>query len=50
MKPISSSMTGHQRFTARRTIDETFGSLDGYLRDAGITAVDIDRLHSALLA
>jgi hypothetical protein len=26
------------------------GSLDGYLRDAGITAVDIDRVHSALLA
>jgi protein-tyrosine phosphatase len=34
---------------ARRTIDEAFGSLDGYLRDAGITAADIDRLHSALL-
>lgn len=35
---------------ARQTIDETFGSLDGYLRDAGITAADIDRLHSALLS
>jgi protein-tyrosine phosphatase len=35
---------------ARRTIDETFGSLEGYLRDAGITAADVDRLHSALLA
>ena len=35
---------------AWRTIDETFGSLDGYLRDAGITAADIERLHSALLA
>jgi protein-tyrosine phosphatase len=35
---------------ARRTIDETFGSLDGYLRDAGITAVDVDRLRGALLA
>jgi len=34
---------------ARRTIDETFGSLDGYLRDAGITAADIDRLRRALL-
>ena len=35
---------------ARRTIDETYGSLDSYLRDAGITAADIDRLRSALLA
>ena len=35
---------------ARRTIDETFGSLDAYLRDAGITAADVERLHSALLA
>jgi protein-tyrosine phosphatase len=35
---------------ARRTIDETYGSLDGYLRDAGITEADIDQLHSALLA
>jgi len=35
---------------ARQTIDETFGSLDAYLRDAGITAPDIDRLRSALLA
>jgi protein-tyrosine phosphatase len=34
---------------ARQTIDETFGSLDGYLRDAGITADDIDRLRGALL-
>jgi protein-tyrosine phosphatase len=35
--------------TARRTIDETYGSLDSYLRDAGITEADVDRLHSALL-
>ena len=35
---------------ARQTIDETFGSLDGYLRDAGITAADVDRLRGALLA
>jgi protein-tyrosine phosphatase len=35
---------------ARRTIDETFGSLDAYLRDAGITAPDVDRLRGALLA
>jgi protein-tyrosine phosphatase len=34
---------------ARQTIDENFGSLDGYLRDAGITEVDVDRLRSALL-
>jgi protein-tyrosine phosphatase len=35
---------------ARQTIDETFGSLDGYLRDCGITEADIDQLHSALRA
>lgn len=35
---------------AWQTIDEEFGSLDGYLRDSGITAADIDQLHSALLA
>jgi protein-tyrosine phosphatase len=35
---------------ARQTIDETYGSLDGYLRDSGITAAEIDRLHNALLA
>ena len=35
---------------AWRTIHETFGSLGGYLRDAGITKADIDQLHSALLA
>jgi protein-tyrosine phosphatase len=35
---------------ARQTIDETFGSLDGYLRDSGITAADMDRLRNALLA
>jgi protein-tyrosine phosphatase len=35
---------------ARRTIDETYGSLDGYLRDAGITEADTDQLHRALIA
>ena len=35
---------------AWQTIDEDFGSLDGYLRDAGITEADVDRLRSALLA
>jgi protein-tyrosine phosphatase len=35
---------------ARRTIDETYGSLGGYLRDAGIADADIDQLHSALMA
>src|SRR5574337_462453 len=35
--------------TARRMIDETYGSLDGYLRGAGVTAVDLQRLRTALL-
>ena len=35
---------------ARQTIDEQFGSLTGYLRDAGITESDVDRLRTALLA
>src|ERR1700749_424629 len=35
---------------ARRTIDENFGSLDGYLRSAGITEGDGTRLSNALLA
>jgi protein-tyrosine phosphatase len=34
---------------ARRTIDEDFGSLDGYLRSAEITEDDVDRLRTALL-
>lgn len=34
---------------ARRTIDGTFGSLDGYFRSAGITAEDVTRLRDALL-
>ena len=34
--------------TARRTIDENFGSLDGYLRSAGITEADVNRLRDAL--
>ena len=35
---------------ARDTIDETFGSLDAFLRDAGVTEADVDRLRAALLA
>jgi protein-tyrosine phosphatase len=35
---------------ARQTIDEQFGSLDDYLRDAGVTEADLDRLRNALLA
>jgi protein-tyrosine phosphatase len=34
---------------ARRTIDETFGSLDRYLRDSGISEADVDELRRALL-
>ncbi len=34
---------------ARKTIDEEFGSLDGYLSDAGIAEADVDRLRNALL-
>ena len=34
---------------ARQTIDEEFGSLDGYLRDSGVTESDVDRLRAALL-
>jgi protein-tyrosine phosphatase len=34
---------------ARQTIDEVFGSLGGYLTDAGITEADVDRLRGALL-
>ncbi|WP_293003964.1 tyrosine-protein phosphatase [Mycobacterium sp.] len=34
---------------ARRTIDDDFGSLDGYFRSAGITDADVDRLRNALL-
>jgi protein-tyrosine phosphatase len=35
--------------TARRTIDAEFGSLDGYLRSAGITDAEVIRLRDALL-
>jgi protein-tyrosine phosphatase len=35
--------------TARRSIDDTFGSLDGYLRSANITEAEVARLRSALL-
>jgi protein-tyrosine phosphatase len=35
--------------TARQTIDDGYGSLDGYLTAAGITAADVDRLRDTLL-
>jgi protein-tyrosine phosphatase len=35
---------------ARQAIDEQFGSLDGYLRDAGVTQADVDHLRNELLA
>jgi protein-tyrosine phosphatase len=35
---------------ARRTIDKEFGSLQAYLRDAGISEADVDRLRGELLA
>jgi protein-tyrosine phosphatase len=35
---------------ARQTVTETYGSLDGYLRDAGIAEADVDRLRAALLS
>ncbi|SPM29519.1 tyrosine-protein phosphatase [Mycobacterium terramassiliense] len=34
---------------ARQTIDDEFGSLGAYLKDAGITEADLDRLRGALL-
>jgi protein-tyrosine phosphatase len=34
---------------ARQTIDESYGSLDGYLRRADITEADVQRLREALL-
>jgi protein-tyrosine phosphatase len=34
---------------ARQTIDAEFGSLGGYLSDAGVTEPDLDRLRSRLL-
>ena len=34
---------------ARRTIDDNFGSLDGYFLSAGITEAEVDRLREALL-
>lgn len=34
---------------ARRTIDEKYGSLDGYLRSANVTQDDVNRLRNALL-
>jgi protein-tyrosine phosphatase len=35
---------------ARRSIDEDYGSLDGYLRAAGVTEDDVAALRAALLA
>lgn len=35
---------------ARQAIDEAHGSLDAYLRDAGVAQADVDRLRNALLA
>src|SRR3984885_10406965 len=35
---------------ARQTIEEQFGSLDAYLRAAGISGADVDQLRGALLA
>ncbi len=35
---------------ARQAIDEQFGSLDAYLRDAGVTERDVDGLRGALRA
>ncbi|PQM46019.1 hypothetical protein C1Y40_03819 [Mycobacterium talmoniae] len=35
--------------TARRAIDDNFGSLAGYLRAAEVTRTDLDRLRRALL-
>ena len=34
--------------TARRTIDNEFGSLRGYLEATGLTDADIERLRTAL--
>jgi protein-tyrosine phosphatase len=35
--------------TARRTIDENYGNLEGFLRVCGVTAEDVDRTRAALL-
>lgn len=36
-------------WAAWRTIEESFGSLDAYLREAGVTQADVARLRGALL-
>ena len=36
--------------TARRTIDENYGGLDGFLRVADVTAEDVERVRAELLA
>ncbi|MBS4727869.1 tyrosine-protein phosphatase [Mycobacterium sp. SM1] len=35
---------------ARQAIDQSYGSLDGYLRAAGVTATDVTRVRGALLS
>ena len=34
---------------AHRSIEQNYGSLDGYLHSAGVTATDLDGLRTALL-
>ena len=34
---------------ARRSIEENYGSLSGYLEAAGVTAEDVARVRTALL-
>jgi protein-tyrosine phosphatase len=34
---------------SRETIDNTYGSLDNFLREAGVTTADVDKLRAALL-
>ncbi len=36
--------------SARRSLDEQFGSLDGYLRSAGVSEADVRRLREALFS
>jgi protein-tyrosine phosphatase len=36
--------------TARRTIDEDYGSLPNYLDALGVTSEQVDRLRASLLA
>jgi protein-tyrosine phosphatase len=34
---------------SRDSISDTYGSLDGYLREAGVSPADVDALHAALM-